>query len=154
MCGDWYNQTILHHYKTTKMRSIYGDWEEIKQVSQSALLWVERPFEAYVAKKFKEEFPYLTDWELEKYSRSESLSEYEQEWFRRLHRKLREGLCWNCKRELPARHIICEWFFSQDVRLCEHCYTNLLLREWLEDLYNNLLKELKQNDEDTETPQS
>lgn len=139
------------------MKQAYNDWSELKEINQGTFVIVERLHEEYVAKKLKEAFPNLTDAEAERYSRSDCDVMQDKVLpveLKNLHKELREHICRSCERPLSNNYFICEWSFNQDVHLCEHCHLSLLLREWIEELYESLLKELKQNDEDTKTPQS
>lgn len=96
-----------------------------------------------MAKVFQEAFPELTDSRAEKYSRAWELDYTYPEAHRTLHKELREHRCRSCRQPLSDnKYIEYEWSFN-NVLLCEHCHWLILLRLWIEELFESLSNEIK-----------
>lgn len=120
------------------------------EINQWTLSSIEQDYESYMARKFIENFPYLFDEDnVENPSRAKCDDLLDKNYpneFYKFHKMLREHSCWNCKRQLPSDKLItCEWCFSNDVHLCEHCYTELLMKELFKTVYESLLEQLDPN---------
>ena len=101
---------------------------ELEEVPQIVLERVERDFEEDVARKLKEAFPDLEEYEYEKYSRREELDDSLPQELRTLHNNLHNKRCWSCKKELPYRYVKFQGFYNDNIKVCEQCHILLLVR--------------------------
>ena len=126
------------------IRSIINEWDDIRSFSTGCFDSIEQSFEAYIAKKLKEADPNLDDYKAEKYSRScHELSDEASFLCKAIHKKLRKDTCRSCKQPLPRNYVTCSWSFNDEVYFCEKCFMLILIREWIEELFEGISKEIK-----------